>query len=560
MDLTIDNIIRDDREAFRMFDDQEILALDIETTALRSWQGNIATYNIADGDGNAAVIHTPGGIMPAGIEALLRKPRTWITHNGTNFDWHWLQSYNMPLPTSHHDTLVGEQVLATTGRADIKKNLDATMKRRLNKSTKGEVDHSGWQNSYLTDEQVMYAAGDVVLLPALFITQLELAEKRGLGRAMQKEQELTPIISQIGHNGVQLDQEAFENLLIAQFERAIEAQERIGAGFNPNSPQQVMRYLNSMNCYPKNTKQGTLNLLEDDFPFVKDVQIMRRAAKRESMYADKMLPIFADEDLIVRSMYWQVGAATARFTCTDPNFQQVPKDMRGMFGSQDPSVRCVSSDFSQIEVRLVAELSQDAELYLAIDSEDIHVNMAQTMFNKAVLTGDERFRGKAGTFTWCFIGGRAGLQEMGALAGVFISDEQADAMILRLNRRFRGVAQWHKTIREAAKRRQVTVELPWEHKRHLFGAKKTPQVICNTMVQGSAAMGIKESLFEANKRGLIPYIGALVHDEIMGTNIPTAYAQDFAEELEEAMIEGMSKVLHTVPIKIETKIGSHWSK
>ena len=556
----IKNIIRDDREAFRVFDEQEVLALDLETTALKSWQGTIATYNIADGDGNVAVIHTPSGAMPAGIEALLRKPRTWLTHNGTNFDWHWLQSYGIPRPISHHDTLVGEQVLATTGRHDVHKDLNSTLERRLGYSTKGTIDHAGWANAELTEAQIQYAAGDVLTLPLLFLAQLELAEQRGLGNAMQKEQELTPIMTQIGYNGVQLDVEAFENLLIEQYEKALAARERIGVWFNANSPAQVKAYLESQNCFVPNTRASTLNLLADDFPVINDVLCMRRASKRSSMYEDRMLKDFADSNLLVRSQYWQIGADTTRFTCTDPNFQQIPRDMRGMFGSSDPAFKVVSCDFSQIEVRFVAELSQDPELVLAIDDEDIHTNMAQTMFNKQKLEGDERFRGKAGTFTWAFIGGIEGIKEMGALAGVFITDEQAHDMIQRLNSRFRGVAHWHQGIRTAAKQRSVTVELPWGHKRHLFGAKKTPQVICNTMVQGSASLGMKESLLEADRRGLTPYICALIHDEAMGTNIPTTYAYEFAHELEEAMIVGMSKILHNIPIKVDTTVSQHWKK
>ena len=498
--------------------------------------------------------------MPAGIEALLRKPRTWLTHNGTNFDWHWLQSYGIPRPTNHHDTLVGEQVLATTGRHDVRKDLGSTLQRRLGYSTKQTIDHAGWSNAELTEKQVEYAAGDVLALPQLFLTQLELAEQRGLGEAMQKEQALTPIITQIGYNGVQLDQEAYENLLIEQYEKALEARGRIGTWFNANSPAQVQTYLASQGCNVPNTKATTLNLLADDFPVIRDVLILRRAAKRSSMYEDKMLEEFADANLIVRSQYWQVAAETTRFTCTDPNFQQVPRDMRGMFGSADPAVKVVSADFSQIEVRFCAELSKDAELYLAIEDEDIHSNMARTLFNKEVLEGDDRFRGKAGTFTLIFAGSIEGIKEMGAIVGIDIPDKVAEVMISRFFNRFRGVKKWHDGIKTATRQRIVTINLPWGHKRIVTGNKKYLQLIANNMIQGSAAIGIKEALFEADRRGLTPYIGALIHDEIMGTNVPITYAKEFAHELEDAMIVGMSRILHSIPVKVETKISQHWGK
>jgi len=96
-------VIREAREAARIMSPAPILALDIETSGLRCWQGQIMTYNLADGEGNIAVIHTPSGSMPDPIRDLLSQERGWVTHNGTNFDLHWLQSVHRP---RQHDPLV----------------------------------------------------------------------------------------------------------------------------------------------------------------------------------------------------------------------------------------------------------------------------------------------------------------------------------------------------------------------------------------------------------------------------------------------------------------------
>ena len=337
------------------------------------------TYNLADGDGNVAVIHTPGGAMPEEIRDLLSQEKGWVTHNGTNFDLHWLQSYGIMPDGWFHDTLIGEQVLGTTGRHDIKKDLGSTFQRRLGYSAKKSVDHSGWSNPELTDEQVAYAAGDVEDLLRLMTVQMELSKERSLEEAMLLEEDLSPTIARIGYTGMQYDHEVFETLLIDWLERALEAQDRIGAWFNPNSAPQVKEYLASQGCYVKDTKKETLLLLED-FPAAQDIVIMRGAKKRSSMYANRIDKEFSDAYGIVRTNYWQVGADTTRFACSDPNLQQIPRDFRPMFGSSDPNLKVVAVDYSQLEVRIAAELSKCPYLYQALVSEDLHVYMARTMF------------------------------------------------------------------------------------------------------------------------------------------------------------------------------------
>ena len=553
----MDHIIREPREALQVFDHKPSLAIDLETSALKSWQGGIMCYNIADGEGNVAVIHTPGGGMPEEIDILLRRPREWITHNGTNFDLHFLQSYGHMPEGTHFDTLVGEQVLATTGRADVKKDLASSAKRRLGLDVKQQVDHTAWSNPELTEHQVMYCAMDVLSLHALQLRQLELAVERRLDTAMMREMDLTRCIARIGYNGLQLDEDKLDELIIEQYERALEAQSRIGVFFNPNSPKQVMEYLHSIGCMVTDTKAGTLNLLADDWPQIEDVLIMRRARKRTSMYEERMATEFADGDGIVRTNYWQVGTDTTRFSCSNPNLQQIPRNFRAMFGGKEGH-QVVAVDYSQLELRVAAEIAQDYELMKALEAEDLHSDMAYTMFNRPHESVEERNGGKAGTYTWVFKGGKDGVQAMGAAQGIRISDQMANMMLRNLSRRFTGVAKWHRQCEQASHQRTVSLTLPWGHKRHLIGAMRNPQRICNTMVQGSAAMGLKEAIFECEEQGILHLIGGLVHDEIVGTNIPDNEVSDFEATLKDCMIKGMQKVIHTVPIEVESKIGTHW--
>ena len=554
-------VIRDPRVAAAVFSGCDELALDLETSALKFWKGGIMTVNIADANGEVAVLHSPSGELAPETEDLLRQQRCWVTHNGTNFDWHWLQWYGFEAPAvgRHFDTLIAEQVLAVVDRRDIRKDLGSTLKRRLKEDVKATIDHRGWMNATLTDEQVAYAALDVLALMALKDEQLKLAKERRLSEAMEKEQQLTSVIMRIGYNGLQLDSDRMYELILKALEDAQAAAQRLG-GLNVNSSKQVLDRLRREGLRVHDSRATTLMPLADRHQIVDDILRVRRARKRDSMYSEKMETDYADAEGLVRAAYWQIAAETTRFTCSDPNLQQIPRDMRSMFGSSDPAKRVVATDYSQLEVRVAAELANDPQLVEAIDSEDLHTHMAQIMFSKDAVSKEERRDGKAGTFTWLFAGGAKGIQTMGASAGFEIDTDTARQMVQRLSQRFRGVATWHSEAQTACRNlRAIPISLPWGHKRVLVGAQRAPTKVCNTMVQGTAAIGLKEALFEAHRRNLTNYIGGLVHDEIVATNVPVAEAEGFRQELEEAMLVGMQKLLVKVPIEVESKVGGHWS-
>jgi DNA polymerase I-like protein with 3'-5' exonuclease and polymerase domains len=102
----------------------------------------------------------------------------------------------------------------------------------------------------------------------------------------------------------------------------------------------------------------------------------------------------------------------------------------------------------------------------------------------------------------------------------------------------------------------VVIRLPNGTRRILVGYNKRHTVILNTIVQGSAAVGIKYGMLEAARRGLFDYMGGQVHDELVAA-VPTRQAKPFGRELEDAMITGMSAVIDTT-VKVETKIGDVW--
>jgi len=138
-----------------------------------------------------------------------------------------------------------------------------------------------------------------------------------------------------------------------------------------------------------------------------------------------------------------------------------------------------------------------------------------------------------------------------------MTQEQADTVFKRFFETFKGLALSRQKAQAACKdRNALVIKLPGGAKRVLFGQKLSPQVVLNTTVQGTAAIGLKHALAEAKRRGIADLLCACVHDEIVA-EVPAPYAPAFAAELSDAMIAGMSNVVN-VEVKVESKIDTHW--
>ena len=273
----------------------------------------------------------------------------------------------------------------------------------------------------------------------------------------------------------------------------------------------------------------------------------------------------------------QLGASTTRMTSADPNIQQIPVVMREMIGGEDDKF-VISPDYSQIEVRVKAHISNDPDMMDALNAEDFHLVMAQSMFPGREITKESPLRktGKGGTFTLNFDGTYRAIQRAAIKEGELISDLVSQGMVDGYYARF--PAQWDfheifrdfqygqkdpngKKDRKGVRRLKPTpkrLTFPWGHYRG-YPIPKATQMI-NNYVQGFASIGMKEAALEMLRRGLLKYVGLLLHDETVATSVPANEAEDYSMELEECMIVGMSKIIPQDLIKVEVKSSRNWSK
>ena len=568
-------VYRDLSDCYQHFERKNRLALDLETTGLSPYRDNIAVVAIGDQDGNVLVQHIAGSGWPSALTRLLtRRDVEWVTHNGYGFDWLFLKEAGIPFGEVVYDTLIGEQVLIYQDRHDIRRDLATTMKRRLGRVLKKEMDHSGWSNPTLNAEQVDYASHDVAYLLDVADVQIAEAAKKRMTAALEFEQIVAGVVTKVMWNGMACPRESLDAIKRQMEIDAIESTKRVQYALpdiNLNSPIKLKNRINDLyDLGLENVRKETLMEFEEGFPLFKDIRISKASIKRTGFYDDEWAETFIIDN-ILHGHIWTLGANTSRMTSSNPNLQQIPRDMRNIVGNQ-PGFKVISADYAQIEVRLMAFYANDKRLAEAC-ATDLHSQMARQMFKTPFGPVQPHLRsplGKYGTFSWQFKGSYKAVIRSALKGGTRMSRTDAERMLLNLNRSFPATAKAHKNAADLVKGGLLVVDLPLGHKRAFRPGFMSPQKYLNTLDQGSAAVGLKEGLVEMDCRGLTDYVGGLVHDEIVSTGVPESEAEEYEREMVDAMKVGMVRMMDgvrkqyprsdfiEVPVEVESKVGLTW--
>ena len=559
-----------------------MIAVDIETTI--EARPKLAVVAVGTPDGQLHVEHTRGQRPSERMKALLESD-DWITHNGTNFDIKVLRDHGIQPPAAHYDTLVGEGVLLTTGRTNIRKNLAATQKRRLGRTTKGSVDHGLWMRDSLTATQMDYIREDVLPLFEIQSSQQAEADKRGLRLALDNEQRLTPIMAKMCYHGMPIRLDYLEAALAEMYENYKEAewrlQKKYGGSFNARSHVQVKAALRRFDL--PNTGADTLALYAWDQD-VADILLVRKNKKNVTMYDADWVHQFV-YDNAVRSSYWQTGTDTIRFSSSQPNVQQIPKIMRKVFAGPDGTY-FIKADYSQLELRTLAAITQDPQLIQdLLEDADVPSWISEQVFDLSwrdprIDEGTEpifeehpiysylhssgvprllRDRSKGWMYGWGYGGGaRAEESVFMQINADGYRYPRRQSAYAALRQRYPKVQTYRQVCTEKLKSRQ-SFELPWGHRRRLPGGA-SPAAAIATEPQGSAAVGMKESLFEIDAAGLSDDLCAIVHDEMVLGPFEYEQAQELAPVVVGCMERGMQKIVgDAIKILVVAEVEHRWS-
>jgi DNA polymerase-1 len=330
---------------------------------------------------------------------------------------------------------------------------------------------------------------------------------------------------------------------------------------NLDSPSQVLTVLQRLGVPVESTSQWELAALAETFPVVKALLAYRHAKKAltlASSLATHIHPVTGR----VHATYWQLGAATGRFSCSDPNLQQMPRTaaFRRCFIAP-PSSQLAIADYSQIELRVMAELSGDPRMLAAYQAgEDLHTLTAALLLDKAMdqVTRSERQAAKAVNFGLIYAMGAESLRAYAQHSyEVTLTLEEARSFRERFFAAYTGVAEWQQQIRET---------MPVMESRTLSGRRRQwsepPGIaaLYNTPVQGGAADIIKRAL------GLLPQalqgtgaaIIGTIHDEIL-VEAPEDRTAEVASILKTTMEQAGQTYLSRVPVVADVRIASSWA-
>lgn len=611
--------IRGVREALHALQNDIDLAIDLETSGLSPYQDKVAVVSMyGDQSDTLAVLHVRGTI-PEDLKKFLEEPhRRHTYHNGVSFDLPFLMAHGVEADQARlYDTLTGATIVASGTRQSERVNLKAEVDKRLGITLAKSVDHGSWMDPELNEQQIRYCTEDIANIHALRRAQELEAERTGQTRHLELESAITGITARMTHNGLPIGVDALDAYLEEQRAKENELLGGLYQEFgqvNYGSHVQVKALFRDLGVDLPTTEADFLQELAFDGPegllegreyqlktgqwvrprfaraieqlgmvgatdadtlikfarvdqlkaervveTLEKVVTLRQAIKRQTSYGPKFQAKYIHGGR-VHSRFWQSGADTGRFTSSDPNLQQVPRDMRWVFGHL-PGWSMVSVDYSQIEFVVAAYLANDeAALELCAQGGDIHRLVASQMFGVDVdsVTPKQRSISKACSFTLIFAGGAQRLVSQARQYGAKITVPEGRELIQLFFRRFRGLLADRQRAYDMSQsgRRVVEVRLASGFRRLLVGSKLRPTTLLNTRVQGTAAIGLKMGLLHAQRAGLGLYLGAPVHDELVAC-VPTEWAQEYSDELSKCMIKGMRTWIDA-PVRVEAKIGETW--
>lgn len=352
-----------------------------------------------------------------------------------------------------------------------------------------------------------------------------------------------------------------------------------GKTFKINSPKQLGAVLfEDLGLPPvKKTKTGystnaeVLETLRYQHPIIECILSYRLWTKLKSTYLDGIAALIHPETGRVHTSFNQTVTATGRLSSSDPNLQNIPvrteqgKEIRALFEPGEGYDAMLSADYSQIELRLLAHMSQDENFIEAFrEGQDIHARTAAEVFHVPIedVTSEERRRAKAVNFGIVY-----GISDYGLSRDLHISRKEAAGYIDEYFARYPGVKSFmDKVVEEAHQTGAVTTmygrrrELPAIHSKNFNQRSLAERMAMNTPIQGTAADIIKIAMIRASRMlkeaNVKSRILLQVHDELV-LEVVNEEIPKVTEILKEAM-EHAAEL--SVPLVIDVNVGKNWAE
>ena len=571
---------------------QTSVCFDTETTSLKTLDAKLVGIAFSWGKHKGYYISIPENDAEA--QEILEQFRPFfedetIEKVGQNlkYDIKVLANYNISVKGSLFDTMLAHYII----NPDMRHNMDILAETYLMYSPKPIKDLIGKKGKHQKsfrevelDAQTQYAVEDADItfqLKNYFEKELEDAHNKPLYSDI--EIPLLRVLAAMEIEGIKLDKAALENLsaeLNSDLKR-LEANifEAAGEEFNIGSPKQLGDILFGklqIADKPKKTRSGQYSTAEDvlsfhanDHQIVKDVLEWRQLSKLKSTYVDALPKQIHPKTKRVHTEFMQTVAATGRLSSNNPNLQNIPirtergREVRKAFVPRDENYVLLAADYSQIELRIIAALSQEETMLNAFkNGEDIHASTAAKVFNVPIEEVTRQQRSNAKTVNFGII---YGVSAFGLSNQTELSRNESKELIETYYKTYPKLRDYIDDQVEFA-REHGYVKTVMGRRRYLKDINARNHVVknaaernaVNAPVQGSAADIIKVAMINIHKAliegGFKSKMLLQVHDEL----VFDAH-KDELDELQPLIKNHMENAFKIdVPLDVEIGIGQNW--
>ena len=575
-----------------------LTALDTETTSLDALRAELVGISLCCEAGVAAYIPVahryPGAPTQLSREQVLAKLKPWLEDASKpklgqhlKYDCHVLQNYGIHVQGIAHDTLLESYVVESHRSHDM----DSLALRWLNRKTISYVEICGKGASEIGFDEVdieratEYAAEDADITLQLHQTLWPRIEKVDGLRFIYETIELPTarVLQRIERNGVFIDVQRLQaqshelGTKLLQLEQ--QAYELAGQPFNLNSPKQLGEIFFEKLKHPvvKKTASGApstdeevLQKLAEDYPLPKLLLEYRGLSKLKSTYTDKLPKMVNPTTGRVHTNYGQAIAVTGRLSSNEPNLQNIPvrtaegRRIREAFIASPGNV-IVSADYSQIELRIMAHLSEDPAMLRAFASgEDIHRATAAEIFGVSLdeVQAEQRRAAKVINFGLIY-----GMSAFGLAGNLGIERAAAQMYMEKYFNRFAGVKRFMDDLRQQAKSHGFVetvfgrrLWLPEINSPNGPRRQAAERAAINAPMQGTAADLIKLAMIAVqnwlDREKLKSLMVMQVHDELV-LDVP----QDELDQVKQTLPQLMAGVAQLkVPLVADLGYGPNWEQ
>ena len=568
----------------------EAICLDTETTSAESMRAHLVGLSFAIKEGEAWYVPVPQGEESGRVVEVFRPVyESEILKIGQNlkYDLMVLQNHGVQLRGSMVDTMIAHYLISP----ELHHGMDYMAETLLNYETIHIEELIGTRGKKqksmadLTPEEVyVYACEDADITLRLWNILKPKLTELGCDRLFyDMEMPLMPVLAYMERNGVCIDTEGLKETSQLFTERMQQIEDEVHKltgvpDLNISSPKQVGEVLfDRLHIIdkPKKTKTGqyvtseeVLESLRSKHPAVEKILAYRGLKKLLGTYIDA-LPLLINPDTgHIHTSFNQTVAATGRLSSSNPNLQNIPvrdaegKEVRKAF-IPEPGQEFFSADYSQIELRIMAHLSQDENLLEAFRSgHDIHAATAAKIFHKPIeaVSGDERRKAKTANFGIIY-----GISAFGLAERIGCSRTEAKELIDGYFLTYPKVRAYMDKSIQMARERGFTetlfhrrLVLPDINSRNSVVRGYAERNAINAPIQGTAADIIKIAMVRVYRRlmseGYKSKMILQVHDELNFTVVP-----EEKERLQKMVIEEMQAACQlSVPLVADCGWGMNW--